>query len=155
MGRRSVWIAAVAGLGLVAGGCDDGGSDRAGASTLFRLEAGQCFDSPAVSAGRTVEVDDVTPVDCAGAHDAEVFAVLGYPAGGDAAYPGDEVVSDYATGECLLQFEGYTGGRYDDSDVEVATIRPDRESWDDKGDRQIACVLYQQGSTLTGSRRKA
>ena len=155
MGRRGIWMAAIAGLGLVVSGCDDGGGDQARASTLFRLEPGQCFNSPAASAGRTVEVEDVTPVPCAGAHDAEVFAVLAYPAGQDAAYPGDEVVADYAASECLLQFPGYTGSTYDDSEVDVATIRPDEESWEDKDDRQVACVLYQQGSTLTGSRRKA
>ena len=155
MRRRSMWIAAIAGLGLITAGCDDGGADKAGASTLFRLQPGECFNSPAVSAGRTVEVDGVTPVPCADAHDAEVFAVLAYPASQDAAYPGDEVVADYATSECLLQFPGYAGASYDDSDVEVATIRPAQDSWDDKDDRQIACVLYQDGSTLTGSRRRA
>ncbi len=155
MARRGVWMAAVAGLSLVAAGCGDDGTDQAGASTVFRLQAGECFNSPAVSAGRTVEVEDVTPVPCADPHDAEVFAVLAYPAGHDAGYPGDEVVADHARTECLLQFPGYTGGAYDDADVEMATIRPDQDSWEDKDDRQIACVLYQQGSTLTGSRRKA
>ena len=155
MGRRGIWMAAIAGFSLLIAGCDDGGADQAGASTLFRLQPGECFNSPAVSAGRTVRVEDVTPVPCADAHDAEVFAVLAYPAGRDAAYPGDEVVADYAASECLLQFPGYTGSSYDDSDVEVATIRPDRDSWDEKDDRQVACVLHQQGSTLTGSRRKA
>ena len=149
-------MATIAVLSLVAAtGCDDDGEDRAGASTVFRLQAGECFDSPAVGAGRTVEVEDVTPVPCPEAHDGEVFAVLAYPAGPDAAYPGDEVVADYATAECLLQFPPYTGGTYDNSDLEVATIRPDQDSWDDKDDRQIACVLHQTGTALTGSRRKA
>ena len=153
MGRRDVWMAGIAVLSLMVAGCN-GDGDQAGASTLFRLQPGECFNSPAVGGGRTVEVADVAAVPCADAHDGEVFAVVAYPAAADAAYPGDEAVADYASSECLLQFPRYTGGGYDDSDLEVATIRPDQDSWADKGDRQIACVLHQKGSTLNGSRRK-
>jgi hypothetical protein len=154
MGRRGVWLAGIAVLTLVASGCD-GGTDKAGAATLFHLQTGDCFHSSAGTAGRTVEIKDVTTVACAEAHDGEVFAVVTHPAAKDAAYPGDESVADFAAAECLTRFPAYTGATYDDSDLQVATVRPDRDSWVDKDDREVACVLYQQGSTLTGSRRKA
>ena len=141
-------------VGLLAAGCDDG-VDKAGASTLFHLETGECFTSEAGTAGRTVELDDAETVPCSGAHDGEVFAVVTHPAATDAAYPGDDAVADFAAAECLARFAGYTGSSYDDSDLEVASVRPDEDSWKDKDDREVACVLYQQGSTLTGSRRKA
>jgi hypothetical protein len=154
MGRRGVWLAGIAVLALIGGGCDTS-RDKAGAATLFRLKTGDCFHSSAGTAGRTVEIEDVTTVPCAEAHDGEVFAVVTHPAAKDAPYPGDDAVADFAAGECLMRFPAYTGASYDDSDLQVATVRPDHDSWADRDDREVACVLYQQGSTLTGSRRKA
>jgi putative regulator of septum formation len=154
MGRRGVWLAGIAVLALATSGCD-GGTDEAGAATLFHLQTGDCFHSSAGTAGRTVQITDVSTVPCAAAHDGEVFAVVTHPAAKDAAYPGDEAVADFAAAECLTRFPAYTGATYDDSDLQVATVRPDRDSWVDKDDREVACVLYRQGSTLTGSRRKA
>jgi hypothetical protein len=141
-------------MGLLGAGCDDDSTGQAGASTLFDLETGHCFDSAATAVGRTVEIEDVTAVPCTGAHDGEVFAVVAHPAGGDDPYPGDDSVADFAAAECLEQFPAYTGSGYDDSDLEVATVRPDADSWADKDDREVACVLYRSGETLTGSRRK-
>jgi hypothetical protein len=152
--RRGVLLAGIAVVGLFTVGCDDDSGDEAGASTLFDLETGQCFDSSATTLGRTVEIEDVTSVPCTGAHDGEVFAVVAHPGAADDPYPGDDSVADFAAAECLQQFPAYTGSGYDDSDLEVATVRPDADSWADKDDREVACVLYRSGETLTGSRRK-
>jgi hypothetical protein len=149
-----MWLAGIAVLALITSGCD-GGTDKAGATTLFQLQTGDCFHSSAGTAARTVEIKDVTTVPCAEAHDGEVFAVVTHPAAKDTAYPGDEAVAAFAAAECLTGFPPYTGVSYDDSDLQVATVRPDHDSWVDKDDREVACVLYKQGSTLTGSRRKA
>jgi hypothetical protein len=146
-------MAGIAVLGLLGTGCDTD-TEKAGASTLFHLRAGECFNSSAGTAGRTVEVEDVTSVPCADAHDGEVFAVVAHPATADARYPGDAAVADFAAAECLQQFPAYTGAGYDDSDLQVASVRPDHDSWADKDDREVACVLYQKDATLTGSRRK-
>jgi hypothetical protein len=154
MGRRVVWLGAIAILALVSGGCDSG-ADKAGASTLFRLQAGDCFRSSAGTSGRTVEIKDVTTLPCTDPHEGEVFAVVTHPAAKDAPYPGDDAVADFASGECLTRFPIYTGATYDNSDLELATVRPDHDSWSEKDDRDVACVLYQQGAALTGSRRKA
>ena len=154
MVRRGVLLAGIAVIGLLGAGCDDDSTDPAGASTLFELEAGQCFDSSATAVGRTVGIEDVTSVPCTEAHDGEVFAVVTHPAAGRTPYPGDDAVADFAAAECLQQFPGYTGEGYDDSDLEVATVRPDADSWSDKDDREVACVLYKKGTALTGSRRK-
>lgn len=158
MVRRRALLAgtAVAGLlvaGLLGAGCDGRSTDESGGSTLFELEAGQCFDSSATAVGRTVAIDDVTTVPCAGAHDGEVYAVVTHPAAGDDPYPGDDSVADFASAECLEQFPAYTGSGYDDSDLEVATVRPDADSWAGRDDREVACVLYRRGVPLTGSRR--
>jgi hypothetical protein len=147
-------MAGIAMVSILLAGCDEG-VDKAGASTLFQLKTGDCFTSKAGTAGRTVELKDVTSVACTETHDGEVFAVVNHPAAKDVAYPGDEAVADFAAAECLTRFPAYTGVTYDDSDLQVATVRPDRDSWVDKDDREVACVLYEQGSTLTGSRRKA
>ena len=154
MGRRVVWLGAIAILALFSSGCDSG-TDKAGASTLFRLQAGECFRSSAGTSGRTVEIKDVTTLPCTDPHEGEVFAVVTHPAAKDAPYPGDDAVADFASGECLTRFPAYTGATYDNSDLQLATVRPDHDSWSEKDDRDVACVLYQQGATLTGSRRKA
>jgi hypothetical protein len=156
MARRVFFLAGLAMLGLVAGACDRGGSvKQAGASSVFHLQTGECFHSKAGTAGKTVRVKDVSPVSCRDAHDGEVFAVFTHPAAKDVAYPGDESVADFAAAECLQRFPAYTGASYDDSDLEVATVRPDHDSWADKDDREVACVLYKKDTMLTGSRRKA
>jgi hypothetical protein len=154
MGRRGILLAGIVMAGLLAGGCR-GTTEKAGASALFHLQTGECFHSSAGTAGKTVRLKDVTQVPCAEAHEGEVFGVLTHPAAKDAPYPGDEAVADVAGSECLSRFPAYTGAGYDDSDLEVATVRPDHDSWVDKDDREIACVLYKKDATLTGSRRKA
>jgi hypothetical protein len=133
MGRRGVLMAGIVLFGLVAAGCDGGSDEKAGSSALFHLRTGECFESSAGTAGVTVEVKDVASVPCAEAHDGEVFAAA----------------------ECLQKFPDYTGASYDDSDLEVASVRPDHDSWSDKDDREVACVLYKRDATLTGSRRRA
>ena len=154
MGRKSGLLAVFAVLGLLGAACDDS-TGKAGASELFSLETGECFDSAAATEGRTVELDEVRSVPCTGAHDGEVFGVATHPAAKDAAYPGDDAMADFAAAECLQQFPAYTGTAYDSSDLQVASVRPDADSWADKDDRAVACVLYRQGEALTGSRRKA
>jgi putative regulator of septum formation len=154
MGRRGVWLVGIAVFATIAAGCDSS-TDKAEASTLFHLQTGDCFHSSAGTSARTVEIKDATTVPCSEAHEGEVFATVTHPAAKDAPYPGDDAVSDFASSECLTQFPAYTGASYDNSDLQVATVRPDHDSWTDKDDREVACVLYQQGSTLTGSRRKA
>ncbi|HKY75151.1 MAG TPA: hypothetical protein VJS45_03355, partial [Acidimicrobiia bacterium] len=93
-------LAGIAVLALVGSGCDSS-TDEAGASTLFRLQTGDCFRSSAGASARTVEIKDVTTVPCTDAHDGEVFAVVTHPATKDVAYPGDDAVADFASGECL------------------------------------------------------
>jgi hypothetical protein len=153
---RNTWLAGIAVVGLVAaGGCGGSAGENAGASTLFHLQTGDCFHTSAGTTGRTVEVKDVTTVPCGEAHDGEVFAVVTHPAATDATYPGDDAMADFAGSECLARFAGYTGTPYDNSDLAVASVRPDHDSWAAKNDRAVACVLYRQGASLTGSRRKA
>jgi hypothetical protein len=154
MRRSGGLLGAVAVMGLLVAGCGDG-ADKAGASTLFELRTGDCFTSEAGTSGRTVEVDDVANLPCADAHDGEVFAVATHPASKEDPYPGDDAVADFAAAECLERFAAYTGSKYDDSDLEVASVRPDEDSWTDKDDRAVACVLYKKGEKLIGSRRKA
>lgn len=149
-------------VGLLAAGCDGGRVDQAGASSVFHLRTGECFHSSAGTAGQRVEVKDLSAVSCSDVHDGEVFAVVSHPAPLNAkdaddpaaGYPGDDAVADFAASECLERFRAYTGAGYDDSDLDVASVRPGRDSWVEKDDREVACVLYQKGTTLTGSRRK-
>jgi hypothetical protein len=155
MGRRGILMAGITMIGLAAAGCHSGTVEKAGASSVFHLQTGECFHSSAGTAGKTVRVKDVSPLACTVAHDGEVFAVVTHPAATNVAYPGDEAVADFAAAECLQRFPAYTGATYDDSDLAVATVRPDDDSWTKKDDREVACVLYKQDTTLTGSRRKA
>jgi hypothetical protein len=39
-------------------------------------------------------------------------------------------------------FEPYVGRDYENSGLEVTTLRPTYESWHNSGDREVVCVLY-------------
>jgi len=122
--RLIVSLVAVVGTTLV--GCST--------SSVLELEPGACFN---VSFEAT-EISRVPTVDCAKAHDAEVFHVFDLP---DMVY--DEESVFYAAGEvCLDVFEDYVGIDFFDPEV---------------GDHGIVCSIVMRDPTkqLTGSQKNA
>jgi hypothetical protein len=145
-------------LRILAGGCSNGDSlsdaqlpaaslaDEGAATSVFDLEVGQCYNTPAET-----DVEDVNVVDCGEPHQYEVYALPRHPAGSDEAYPGDDEISDFADEECLGDtFEDYVGTSYESSDLFAFVLQPTAETWE-VGDREFVCAAYLEGEELEGS----
>jgi hypothetical protein len=123
----------------------------AGDLDVMTLQVGDCFDDPEVL---DEVVFDVAAVPCTDSHDNEVFAVQSVSAVFGGAFPGLDALEQHGYEVCSGQtFDSYVGASYLDSALEVFTITPTEESWD-QGDREIVCALFRLDfAPLTGSAR--
>jgi hypothetical protein len=119
------------------------------------LAVGDCIDEPS----STISISEVQHQPCAELHDGEVFAVLTYPGGNDAVYPGTSAFSDYVREQCLPAVQAYTGRTLDEiagAGLTYAYFYPTTSSWDDNDDRGVTCYLEKDdGTKTTGSFRAA
>jgi hypothetical protein len=104
--------------------------------------------------GDDLMVGSVELIDCAEAHEAEVYAQFEVP--GDAlpgtpGYPGGSELTWYAQDECQDRFADAMGESYWDSPHDLKVITPSFSTWD-VGDRTITClVVGAGGADLVGS----
>ena len=113
------------------------GSDEGEETSVFDLEAGYCFST------ESDQLETVLVVDCEQPHEYEVFALFDHPAGDAEAYPGDDVLLEYADTECRPPFEEYVDRDYETSIWYITSLTPSEQTWAD-GDREITCLLNQQ-----------
>lgn len=105
------------------------------------------------------EITDYEEVECAEAHDAEVYALPQHPDGPDAAYPGQAALSEFAAERCEGEFEPYVGTAYAQSEIFFTSLTPGEEAWTDADDREVVCLLVGQPTDdgdfeqLTGSKQ--
>lgn len=127
-----------------------GGCALLGGATVeeLQLAVGECILNSAVSAEGETEVNSLPRVDCAEAHDGEVFYVEEMTElTEESITAGDET--------CYAQYEAYVGVPYEESVYYYTTMTPTQSSWD-LGDRQLACILVgEEGEQLTGSLKGA
>lgn len=83
-----------------------------------------------------------TLVDCSNAHVYEVYYSNEFPEFSFESFESD------ADSICLSQFEDYVGIDYDSSSLYSTTILPSIVSYQD-GDREVACLLHNEGETNT------
>ena len=126
---------------------DDSGAIVAeGSVDAFQMRVGDCFDD-----GSTFDDDEVNTVPgvpCSQPHDNEVYALFDV---NHASFPGEEM-AEIAHEGCLSRFEGFVGKDYDSSSLDIATLYPSRESWQQQNDREVVCVVYDMDANkLTGS----
>jgi hypothetical protein len=123
----------------------------AACTSVLDLQVGQCFDE-----GESGEsIGNVNTIDCAQPHVREVFAVLDYPADSAAAFPGENVLSDWASDNCLAPFQEYVGVPYEQSKYFILYLTPSTETWA-SGDREVVCTLNAEGNAkITGSKKGA
>lgn len=117
-------------------------------TSVFNLEAGDCFLWPSdeASTGEAVQVGSVTTVDCAEAHDAEIFHVFDVTDG-----PWDEeAILTEGFEVCSAEFENYIGARYETSEPYLDGLTPTENGWEN-GDHEIACYVYEPDVQQTGS----
>jgi hypothetical protein len=154
--RRATIVVA---LFLVCGACSNGDdlsdaplpaasiADEGEATSVFDLDIGQCYNTPAAT-----DVDEVNVVDCAEPHQYEIYALPQHPAGPDEDYPGDEEISAFADEECLGDtFEDYVGVSYESSELLAFVLQPTEETWEEASDREFVCAVYSEAEELEGS----
>ena len=123
-----------------------------GSKSVSSLEVGDCFDDEASQTlGEVAEVSTVPIVDCGEPHDNEIFAI--YDEVGSGPYPGIDALLERARTGCIERFDAFVGISYFDSELEVFSITPSEDGWDD-GDREVICSLYEISlAKMTGTQR--
>ena len=101
-------------VAIVAAGCQ---------GNVFSLKVGECFTGAASG-----EVSDVNKVDCAAAHDSEVFSVFDYP-NPPSDFPGASAMDTAATAQCTTDFKAYVGIDASSSTLVRIRHRAHRGSW--------------------------
>lgn len=118
------------------------------------LGEGACFNEFLIPQGEVL-LHTTEVLDCAAAHDGEVFAVLALPPGPTDPFPGETEVAQLAAGLCLARFEPFVGLEYATSRLRIAVLRPTGTTWA-KGDRSVVCSVYDEDlEPLTGSARSS
>jgi hypothetical protein len=119
-----------------------------GTVSVFALQPGTCVQNPELLTGR---VETVVEVPCEQSHTHEVYHKVTYTPP-DGAY--DEArISQFASEQCTQSFATYVGIPFDRSRYYYVQFSPTQESWTQRGDREVVCLLFQQGAQLTGSAR--
>lgn len=132
-------VVAVVAIAFALGGCslDPPPPASVGASGVFDLDIGDCFDG----AGANGEVSSVPVVSCASKHEFEVYASSRMDA---AAYPGEDTTADEADASCAAAFEDFLGESFETAHTagtyDFTSLYPTAASWD-LGDRQVLCAI--------------
>ncbi len=147
-------LVSLAGVVLIsAAACSRGDGGRAESGVVaaghtvdvFSVRVGDCLSDS--EAGDTVS--EMKKLACAQPHDYEVYHTFELPAG---AYPGAETVDKAADAGCTPAFETFIGKSYDDSKLSLQSLTPQEESWKERNDREVVCMIVSGDDTpLTGS----
>lgn len=111
---------------------------------LSDLAVGLCFHEP----DQADSVTELESVDCEVRHDWEVYYIGDLE---DGPWRGDEQVGEDADALCADPFEDYVGLTVGDSELEVNHLVPTSGSWQGADDRQVVCVVGEEGGRTTGS----
>ncbi len=113
-------------------------------TSVFDLEPGDCFGDPGSG-----NVESVDVVECSDEHRFEVYANLTVP--DDVGLAG---ANSYALEGCYEAFAPYVGTDFESSAYDFTWLEPTAESWDQRNDRTVNCMLFDfQSGTSTGSAR--
>ncbi len=90
-------------------------------------------------------------------HDAEMYALVSYPADDAQEYPGNDPIAEWSVQACYEQFESYVGRSYEDAQaLDFTFFTPTEVGWRKYADREVQCVIYNiDESPLVGSVRAA
>jgi hypothetical protein len=118
---------------------------------VMSLQVGDCFDDPA---DLEDVVFEVIAVPCIEPHDNEVYSVQSLATAFPRAFPGQDALWDYSYQVCRGSvFDSFVGTPYAQSVLEVFSLTPSEESWED-GDREFVCALFRlDGEKLSGTAR--
>lgn len=118
----------------------DGGTVNA-----FQIQVGDCFDD----SGSLDDISDLPGVPCSEPHDNEAYAVFDVAI---SSYPEGDGMGDLAYENCMQRFAAFVGKDYESSSLEVFTMFPSPESWNQQHDREVVCAVYDMNAEkLVGS----
>lgn len=120
-----------------------------GAVDPFEVELGDCVEQPVSGNEDVEEVEEVKAVPCGQPHDGEVYAVFDLP---DGDFPGGKEVAAAGEERCIADFETFVGKAYDESQYDITSLFPAKESWESKDDREYVCIVVApEGQQVTGT----
>lgn len=126
----------------------DGSADTTGAAgeeeaSVFDIAVGDCLtDDPA---GGSVEEVPVVP--CDQPHTSEVYFSYTIE---EESFPGTDGMDRITQEQCMPAFQSFVGLPYETSQIEVTTLAPTAESWE-QGDRELLCMVVDPAGQVTGS----
>lgn len=124
------------------------GGDGTSLVSVFDVQPGTCIDNPGLSTGL---VTDLRAVPCEQPHSHEVYQKVTFvPA--DGVFDAERITA-FANEQCALAFAAYVGVPYSESRYYFLHLAPSEQSWNQQGDRDVVCLLFLQGTTMTGSAR--
>ncbi len=123
-------------------------TESAAAADVFSIKVGDCIGS----FGDGEEVEEIPVVPCDEPHDQEVYARYEVPEADE--YPGLETVQSMGDEQCAAEFATFVGLDYDESELYLSYLTPTEDSWA-QGDREILCVIYEDGAQTTGTLKDA
>ncbi len=101
------------------------------------VSVGQCMLID--SKGLSPSITKLPIIDCTKPHTHEIYATVIDKT--DDVFPGQTALETIAQKECLVDFEPFVGINAFDSSLFYTWILPSLDSWNDKKDRTILCVL--------------
>lgn len=145
-----IYIAAALGF-VIYGAATDADRDSSGAIVgegnvdAFQVRVGDCFND---SGSYEDEVSSLPGVPCSEPHDNEAYAVFDISL---TDYPDDEAMGRLAHDSCVDRFDAFVGMDYESSSLDVISMYPTVESWQ-QNDREVVCAVYDmEENKLVGS----
>lgn len=109
---------------------------------VFSVKLGDCM----LDTG-TGMLTDANVLPCTDPHDQEVYYEITMP---DGEFSDTDI--DAATQECVGDaYTSFVGVAYDDSALNVTTLVPTKDSWEQNNDRVIQCIIFDPAGQTTGS----
>ena len=146
----------VAGLGACSDDGDDAAQDDASETTgapdessggedtsVFDIGVGDCLTEDVAGA----EVEEAPVVPCEQPHASEVYFAHTIE---EESFPGADGMERLVQEHCMPAFESFVGLAYDASVIEVTTLEPTEQSWE-QGDRELLCLAVDPAGPVTGS----
>ena len=145
---------ALAAVILALTGCQSPSSTEGTASdtpalNVLELEVGTCLND--VDQPLAQDLTEVPAVECASAHQSEVFAAVEVEG---TEYPGIDSLTETAVEQCQVEFERFVGLEFSASTLNFHYYYPTTSSWA-VGDRSIYCVIFDPGVDSVGTLRGA
>jgi len=109
---------------------------------VFSVKLGDCM----LDTGSGT-LTDANILPCTDPHDQEVYYEITMPDGDFA-----DTDIDTASQECIGDaYTTFVGVGYQDSALDVTTLVPTKESWEQNNDRVIQCIIFDPAGQTTGS----